>query len=87
MLVLTALMLWVVMVTITVRNLGAEVQRRIKRQAVAHSRSMEAKTRAILTAAVIGGGFAAAWLDSAADFRGDDLAIPSRSAPREPGFS
>ncbi|PZS09072.1 MAG: plasmid stabilization protein [Acidimicrobiales bacterium] len=75
------------MATITVRNLEAEVQRRIKHQAASHGQSMEAEARAILTAAVIDGGFAAAWLNSAADVRGDDLVIPTRSVPRESGFS
>lgn len=71
------------MAAITVRNLDAEVQRRLKRRAAAHNRSMEAEARAILSAAVTGGDFAAAWVDAMAEFRGDPLVLPPRSAPRE----
>lgn len=71
------------MAAITVRNLDAEVQRRIKQRAAAHNRSMEAEARAILSAAVVGGDLAAAWVDATAEFRGDPLAVPPRSVPRE----
>ena len=75
------------MAVITVRNLDDEVQRRLKRRAAAHDRSMEAEARAILSAAVVGGDFAAAWVETTAEYRGDDLDIPRRSVPREPDFS
>ncbi|MHB1172374.1 MAG: FitA-like ribbon-helix-helix domain-containing protein [Lacisediminihabitans sp.] len=75
------------MAVITVRNLDDEVQRRLKRRAAAHDRSMEAEARAILSAAVVGGDFAAAWVETTAEYRGDDLVLPRRSAPREPDFS
>lgn len=77
------------MATITVRDLDEEVRRRLKRQAAAHNRSMEAETRAILTAAVKGPDFATAWLEMAAGQRGDDntvweeIAVPERSASRD----
>ncbi len=71
------------MAAITVRNLDAEVQRRIKRRAAAHNRSMEAEARAILSAAVSGGDLPAAWVEATAEFRGEALAIPQRSLSRE----
>ncbi|MFD1722369.1 FitA-like ribbon-helix-helix domain-containing protein [Amnibacterium endophyticum] len=40
------------MSVLTVRNLGVEVRDRLKAQAAAHGRSMEAEARAILSAAV-----------------------------------
>lgn len=70
------------MANITVRNLDDEVQRRLKRRAATHGRSMEAEARAILTAAVTRGGLAAAWVEATAGLRGDDVPIPPRSAPR-----
>jgi plasmid stability protein len=70
------------MTTITVRNLDEGVQRRLKRQAAAHDRSMEAEIRAILTAAVTKSEFAQAWIEATKDLRGDDLALPGRSIPR-----
>ncbi len=75
------------MAAITVRNLDAEVQRRIKQRAAAHNRSMEAEARAILSAAVAGEDFAAAWLEATAGFRGEALDLPARSAPREPDLA
>jgi plasmid stability protein len=75
------------MATITVRNLDDEVQRRIKLRATQNNRSMEAETRAILTAAVIQPEFAAHWIDATAPFRGDGVPIPMRSAPREVDLS
>lgn len=71
------------MATITVRNLDSEVQRRIKKRAAAHNRSMEAEARAILIGAVVGADLPQAWIDATAEFRGDDLDIPARSVPRE----
>ena len=70
------------MATITVRDLPDDVQRRLKQRAAANDRSMEAEARAILTAAVTGTGFGAAWLEMAARLRGDDLPVPPRSQPR-----
>jgi plasmid stability protein len=75
------------MAVITVRNLDDEVQRRIKRRAAAHVQSMEAEARAILSAAVFGGDFASAWVETTKKYRGDDLVIPPRSVPRELDFS
>ena len=71
-----------VMANITVRNLDDEVQRRLKRRAAEHGRSMEAEARAILTAALTRGGLAAAWVAATEDLRGDDIPIAPRSAPR-----
>jgi plasmid stability protein len=71
------------MSAITVRNLDPEVQRRIKQRAAAHNRSMEAEARAILGAAVAGSDLAAAWIAVTEQFRGDDLALPARSTPRD----
>ena len=68
---------------ITVRNLDDDVQRRLKLRAASHNQSMEAEARAILSAAVSGGNFAAAWVASTANFRGDDLDLPARSTPRD----
>ncbi len=71
------------MATITVRNLDDEVQRRLKRRAARHDRSMEAEARAILSAAVLEGDFVRTWLDATRDLRGQDLPLPERSAPRD----
>ncbi len=71
------------MAAITVRNLDAEVQRRIKRRAAANNRSMEAEARAILSAAVSGGDLAAAWVKATVEFRGDALTLPERSRARD----
>ena len=71
------------MAAITIRNLDADVQRRLKLRAAAHNQSMEAEARAILGAAVTGGDFAAAWVSTTLSFRGDDLELPARSAPRD----
>ena len=70
------------MATITVRNLDDDVQQRIKLRAAANNRSMEAETRAILTAAVQSHGLAE-WIAAAEGVRGDDLPIPPRSRARE----
>ena len=71
------------MVDMTIRNLRAEVERRIRQRAAENNRSMEAEARAILTAAVAEADFRQAWSDMAAGFRGDDVEVPSRSAPRD----
>lgn len=71
------------MANITVRNLDDEVQRRLKQQATAHGRSMEAEVRSILTAAFTRGGLAQAWVEATRDLRGDEIPVPERSAPRE----
>ncbi len=70
------------MANITVRNLDDEVQRRLKRRAAEHGRSMEAEARAILTAALTRGGLATAWVAATENLRGDDIPIPPRSTPR-----
>ncbi len=70
------------MATITVRNLDDHVQQRIKRQAAANNRSMEAEARAILSAAVQNHGLGA-WIAATEGLRGDDLPIPPRSSARE----
>jgi plasmid stability protein len=70
------------MAVITVRNLDDDVQRRLKLRAAAHNHSMEAEAREILSAAVARGEFAEAWIAVASKFRGDDLELPTRSAPR-----
>ena len=71
------------MAAITVRNLDDEVQRRLKVRAAANNQSMEAEVRAILSAAVIGGDLARAWVAATAEFRGDDLNLPARTTGRE----
>ena len=71
------------MANITVRNLDDEVQRRLKKRAAAHGRSMEAEARAILTGALARGGFARAWLEATSDLRGPDIELPPRSTPRK----
>lgn len=72
------------MATITVRDLPDDVLRRLRQRAAANCRSIEAEARAILTAAVAATAFSAAWLEMAAEFRGeDDLPLPSRSLPRD----
>lgn len=71
------------MATITVRNLDDEVQRRLKRRAARNDRSMEAEARAILSAAVLEGGFVRGWLDAVRDVRGEGLPLPERSTPRD----
>jgi len=71
------------MATITVRNLDDEVQRRLKRQATDHGRSMEAEARAILTAALTRGGLAQAWIEATRHLRGDEIPLPERSEPRQ----
>lgn len=68
---------------ITVRNLDAEVQRRLKRRAAANNRSMEAEARAILSASVSEGDFIEAWLEATAHYRGDPLPVPKLSLPRD----
>ena len=70
------------MAAITVRNLDDEVQRGIKRRAVANNRSMEAEARAILRAAVVGSGFASDWVEATSEYRGDAIPLPPRSTPR-----
>lgn len=75
------------MATITVRGLDDDVQLKLKAQAAANNRSMEAEARAILTAAVRVDTFMTDWLRLAADYRaefgGIDLELPERSPARE----
>jgi antitoxin FitA len=71
------------MAVITVRNLDDNVQRRLKLRAASHNQSMEAEARAILSAAVTGGDFAAAWIATTTKFRGDDLQLPARTEARD----
>ena len=70
------------MATITVRNLPPEVQRRLKQRAADNNRSMEAEARAILAAAVAERQLGEAWVTAMSPFRGEDIALPERSAPR-----
>lgn len=70
------------MATITVRNLDADVQSRLKRRAAANNRSMEAEARAILSEAVRGDTFGEDWIDVLEPLRGD-FELPARSLPRE----
>lgn len=70
------------MATITVRNLDEDVQRRLRRRAAGNNRSMEAEVRAILSASVAEEDFVTAWLDVAAEFRGEPVPVPDRSQPR-----
>lgn len=69
--------------TLTIRNLDDDIQRRLKQQAAAHDRSMEAEARAILGSAVMGGDFSTAWLRLADQFGGVELPVPERAEPRE----
>lgn len=71
------------MATITIRNLDDDVQRRLKRSAAEHNRSMEAEARAILTDALGDRDFGKAWIDAMAGLDGDELPIPPRSLPRD----
>ena len=75
------------MATITVRDLPDGVQRRLKQRAAANGRSMEAEVRAILSAAVAVRGLGTAWLELAANYRGDPLPLPERSRPRNVDLS
>jgi len=68
---------------ITVRNLDDEVQRRLKKRATDHGRSMEAEVRSILTAACTQGGLARAWVEATRGLRGEEVPLPGRSAPRQ----
>ena len=70
------------MATITVRNLDEDVQQRLKVQASAHGRSMEAEVREILTAAVSSSSMVVDWVAAARGFA-VDLDLPERSSPRE----
>lgn len=70
------------MATITVRNLSPEVQRKLKQRAADNNRSMEAEARAILAAAVAEPHFGDAWVTAMTPFRGEDITLPERSAPR-----
>jgi antitoxin FitA len=72
-----------IMANITVCNLDDEVLRRLKQQAAAHGRSMEAEARSILTAALTRGGLAQAWLEATEGLRGEDITLPDRSPPRQ----
>jgi len=67
---------------ITVRNLDDDVQRRIKQRAALNNRSMEAEARAILTEAVGGQEFGAAWIEMSLPLRGEPIPLPERTLPR-----
>lgn len=71
------------MANLTVRNLPEETRRALKERAARNDRSMEAEARAILEAAVRPHEFIAEWLTAARTLRGEDLELPTRSAPRE----
>jgi antitoxin FitA len=72
-----------ILANITVRNLDDEVQRRLKKRATEHGRSMEAEVRSILTAALAQGGLAQAWVEATENLRGDEIPLPERSVPRQ----
>ena len=76
------------MANLTIRKMTPEVKERLRQQAAAHGHSMEEEARRILSSALGAGG---AGQDNAferlrAPFRGlsgIDLALPTRTAPRE----
>jgi antitoxin FitA len=69
--------------TITVRNIDDDVQRRFKRRAADHGRSMKAEVRTILTTTLTQGGLAQAWAEATTPWRGDEIMLPERSEPRQ----
>jgi plasmid stability protein len=75
------------MAAILVRNLDADVQRRLKERAAANNRSMEAEARAILTGAVTDSGLVSAWLELAGGLKDENrsglIVDPVRSRPRD----
>ena len=73
------------MATLMIRDLDEEVKTRLRVQAAAHGRSMEAEARALLTTALSGrrptrglGSFIQAQF---ADIGGAELAVPDRDEP------
>jgi len=67
------------MASITVRNLGEDVKRRLAAQAKTHGRSTEAEVRDILTHNVCRPNIAVALMRSAQSVGGiDDLTVPPR---------
>ncbi|MDR0415861.1 MAG: TraY domain-containing protein [Propionibacteriaceae bacterium] len=75
------------MPTITVRNLDAEVHRRLKAMAERDGRSMEAEARVILAEATAQADWVAAWIGAAAPLRTADFTLPERHQPREIGLA
>jgi plasmid stability protein len=71
------------MPTLTVRQLDDDVYRDLKVQAESSGRSMEAEVRGILAAAVRGRAWWAKWVQATKPLRGNALAVPPRSRPRE----
>ena len=71
------------MPTLTVRQFDDEVYQGLKAQAAQNGRSMEAEAREVLTAAVTSRLWWSRWVEATEPFRGDDLPVPERSAPRE----
>ena len=71
------------MPTLTVRQLDDEVYQGLKAQAEQSGRSMDAEAREVLATAVLGRLWWSKWVEATAPFRGDDLPLPQRSAPRE----
>ena len=71
------------MPTLTVRQLEDDEYQSLKTQAELSGRSMEAEVRSILAAAVRGRAWWAQWVKATEPLRGDALAVPPRSEPRE----
>lgn len=78
------------MPSLTIRNLDDKLKARLRLRAARHARSMEEEARVILRAALTGGpeapepSLAEAMQALFAPLGGADLALPSRTAVREP---
>ena len=71
------------MQTLTIRQLEDETFEGLQAQAEANGRSVEDEVRSILTAAVHSRKWWPEWVKATEPFRGEPLAIPPRSKPRE----
>ncbi|MCL2455135.1 MAG: hypothetical protein FWD18_07555 [Micrococcales bacterium] len=67
----------------TVRQVDDEIYQGLKAQAAQAGRSMEAEAREIIDQAVRGRLWWSRWVEATELLRGDDLAIPERSTPRD----
>jgi plasmid stability protein len=76
------------MAAISIRDLDDEVRERLRVQAAANGRSMEAEVRAILTEAVRpaneAGGLLASLLERIGKIGGVELDLPERATPARP---
>jgi len=77
------------MAGITIRNLGDDTKRRLRRRAARHNRSMEEEARSILRAALAGGQVPSGDLARSIQSRfsalgGVNLEMPPREPVREP---